>query len=947
MGQKAPDRRGDGDSSPGDLGDGPCRPVGGGADEPTLADTLSASVERGIDLAETGAETVWLAGTVRADSSSHCPNLGETVDANVVTSPAGDAIDAGAPTVGARQAEPRQPRVMPKIPDYEIFHELGRGGMGVVYKARQTGLQRLCALKMILGGAHATSEAATRFLTEAAAIAKLQHPNIVQIYHIGEADGLPFFELEFVPGGSLEKSLDGTPWSPKKAADMAEKLALAMGEAHRQGIVHRDLKPGNVLLTRDGSPKITDFGLAKAMDSETGVTRTESILGSPSYMAPEQAEGRTKEASPETDVYALGAILYELITGRPPFRGATLLETLEHVKHAEPVPPSRLVPNVPRDLETICLKCLSKEPEKRYRTADELAGELRSFLDDKPIKARPISRPARAVRWCRRNPRDAALVGLLTLLPFILAFGASFAAYRISRERDRAEEQRKIADQQKQIAERNEGIAKANAEEARKAQAEATKQANLALNTIYDVVTKAEENLRPRAEMGALRKELLELAMKNLDQIARDATNSKLADRTMGVALQRMGNFYEQMGNTEKGIETYRRSLEIFRRLMQDQPDEDWNSFNLAVSYDHLGETGREVEPEPGKLFDLYGRAQALRKGLVEHVRSPNPTPFQRKYAMAVSSIKLAALAMEVGDPKLALAKAIEALDVSVSLGRELPPESVKDRGPKELQQRLVLASANLFLGRANHRLGNESEARTRFQQAADQLQSIIESDPTNAYVQQELGRVYDAIGEMEQEQGHIPQCIEKYEAARSIFQDLVNKDQSNPEYRWYLANTQYHLGPVLHQQGDPAAADLLQQCLETRRFLEKNDPKNIQRTIELMLALARTGDIPGADALAEKVVAYAPRHPGKLFSAACAEALCVATGAAGKDEPQGSEFEERARDRHARRAVEILKMAAEHGYRDARALETNLDLDPIRDRDDFRALMQTLATAK
>jgi serine/threonine-protein kinase len=836
---------------------------------------------------------------------------------------------------------------MPKIPDYEIFNELGRGGMGVVYKARQIGLQRLCALKMILGGAHATPEAATRFLSEAAAIAKLQHPNIVQIYHIGEADGLPFFELEFVPGGSLEKALDGTPWPPEKAAGMAELLALAIGEAHRQGIVHRDLKPGNVLLTREGSPKITDFGLAKALDSESGVTRTESILGSPSYMAPEQAEGRTREASPATDTYALGAILYELITGRPPFRGATLLETIEQVKKAEPVAPSRLVPNVPRDLETICLKCLSKEPERRYLTAAELAEELRNFLDDKPIKARPISRLARAVRWCRRNPRDAVLLGILTLLPFILAFGASFSAYRISRERDRAEEQKGIAEQQKRIAERNEEQAKVNAEEARRAQAEATKQANHALNTIYDVVTKAEENLRPRAEMGGLRKELLELAMKNLDQIAVDATNSKLADRTMGVALQRMGNFYEQMGNTEKGIEAYRRSLEIFSRLMQIQPEEDWNPFNLAVSYDHLGETGREVEPDPQKLFDLYGRAQELRRRLVEDIQRPEPTRFQRKYAMAVSSIKLAALAMEVGDPDLARIKATEALHVSESLGQDLPPETnAKDRRPKELQQRLVLASSYYFLARANQRLGNEVEARTRFQQSVDQLEPITRADPTNAYTQQELGRVYDAIGEMELELGRIPQSIEKHQAARSIFQELSDKDKGNPEYRWYLANAVYHLAAVLQRQGDKSAAELFHECLSIRQFLQKNDPKNIQRSIELMLVIARDGDRDAASAMAENVVAYAPRHPGKLFAAACAMALCAAKRPAGEppSQPTGSEGAA-ARDRLAQRAVQILKMAIEHGYRDARALATNLDLESLRDRTDFQALAQNLAS--
>ena len=227
----------------------------------------------------------------------------------------------------------------------------------------------------------------------------MQHPNIVQIHHIGEADGLPFFELEYVDGGSLDRRLDGTPWPARRAAELIEPLARGVAEAHRLGIVHRDLKPGNVLLAADGTPKITDFGLAKSLAADSGLTRTDSIMGSPSYMAPEQAEGKTKQVGPLADVYALGAILYELLTGRPPFRGTTALETLEQVKNAEPVPPSRLVPGLPRDVETIALKCLQKEPAKRYDSAAALAEDLRRFLGGEPIVARPVPFWERAWRW--------------------------------------------------------------------------------------------------------------------------------------------------------------------------------------------------------------------------------------------------------------------------------------------------------------------------------------------------------------------------------------------------------------------------------------------------------------------------------------------------------------------------------------------------------------------
>ena len=257
------------------------------------------------------------------------------------------------------------------VPGYEVLSELGRGGMGVVYKARQVKLGRLVALKMILSGGHAGEADLARFRTEAEAIARLQHPNIVQIYEVGEHGGLPFFSLEFCGGGSLEKKRGGTPLPPAEAAVLVETLARAMQAAHEKGVIHRDLKPANVLLAEDGTPKITDFGLAKKLD-EAGQTASGAVMGTPSYMAPEQAGGQA--VGPLADVYALGAVLYECLTGRPPFKAATNLDTILQVVSDEPVPPAQLQPKTPRDLETICLKCLHKDPEKRYPSAAAAGG---------------------------------------------------------------------------------------------------------------------------------------------------------------------------------------------------------------------------------------------------------------------------------------------------------------------------------------------------------------------------------------------------------------------------------------------------------------------------------------------------------------------------------------------------------------------------------------------
>lgn len=323
------------------------------------------------------------------------------------------------------------PRAVPiEVPGYEILGVLGKGGMGVVYQARDRKLKRVVALKMILSGSHADEADLARFRTEAEAIARLQHPNIVQIYEVGEQQGLPFLTLEFCAGGSLEKRLNGTPLPAADASPLVETLARAVHAAHTAGILHRDLKPANVLLAGDGTPKVTDFGLAKKLD-EVGQTQSNAVVGTPSYMAPEQAGSRNRTLGPTADVYALGVILYECLTGRPPFRAATPLETLLQVMHDEPVAPRLLNPKTPRDLETIALMAMAKEPGRRYATAQELADDLRAYAEGRPIRARPVGLVGRAWRWTRRNPAAAALLlvgGVAALAVVALGVGLRYNA---------------------------------------------------------------------------------------------------------------------------------------------------------------------------------------------------------------------------------------------------------------------------------------------------------------------------------------------------------------------------------------------------------------------------------------------------------------------------------------------------------------------------------------
>jgi serine/threonine protein kinase len=348
---------------------------------------------------------------------------------------------------------------LPEVAGYEVLGLLGRGGMGVVYRARQVGLDRTVALKMVLTGFQAGPKDLARFRAEAAALARLQHPNIVQIYDVGETEGRPYFVFEFVAGGSLAQYLQGKPQPVRLAAQLVETLARAVHVAHANGVIHRDLKPANILLRDEGEgsvgefrhrsplaprlasldPKITDFGLAKCAggDGEAsdvrGPTVTGDLVGTPSYMAPEQAMVTRQPVGPAADVYALGAILYELLTGRPPFTGETPMATVLQVLNNDPVCVTSLRPDVPRDLETICLKCLRKEPRQRYGSARELAEDLRHFLRDEPIRARPVSAAETLWRWVRRHPAPAALLAAGLLAPALALITLSLLSAQLVR----------------------------------------------------------------------------------------------------------------------------------------------------------------------------------------------------------------------------------------------------------------------------------------------------------------------------------------------------------------------------------------------------------------------------------------------------------------------------------------------------------------------------------
>jgi formylglycine-generating enzyme required for sulfatase activity/tRNA A-37 threonylcarbamoyl transferase component Bud32 len=369
------------------------------------------------------------AGGESPDLDDYCrrfPELAVVLRRHFALLQSGSPLDGGWQVIPSADPGPRL------VPGYDILGELGRGGMGVVYRARQKSLNRIVALKMILNADLAGELERARFKAEAEAVARLQHPNIVQIFEVGAHEGRAYFSLEFCDGGSLKSYLAGKALPPAEAAALVATLARALHHAHGQGVIHRDLKPGNVLLSRRTSslacpgappgqagslsyePKVTDFGLAKRLDTE-GHTHPGDVLGTPGYMAPEQAAGRTAEIGPATDVYSLGVLLYECLTGRPPFLAASSWDTLQQVIHAEPLPPRQLQPRCPRDLETICLKCLAKTPARRYPTAAALADDLQRFLDGRPVQARRVGAAERLFKWARRRPAAAALLAVILL----------------------------------------------------------------------------------------------------------------------------------------------------------------------------------------------------------------------------------------------------------------------------------------------------------------------------------------------------------------------------------------------------------------------------------------------------------------------------------------------------------------------------------------------------
>lgn len=650
----------------------------------------------------------------------------------------------------------RLERELPQIPGYQMQSLIGRGGMGVVYRARQVALNRPVALKMIVTGRHATLQQLARFQIEAEALARLTHENIVQIYECGEHDAGPYLALELIEGKSLDEILKDKTYSPDEAARLCQILAEAIYAAHSRGVVHRDLKPANILITPDGQPKITDFGLAKRLSENSEWTKTDTVMGTPHYMAPEQASGDSQSVGPLADVYSLGTILYELLGGHPPFQNPNMAKLLGEICSEPPKPLRKKHPHIPKDLETICLRCLEKNPNQRYETADDLAEDLERYIEGHPILARPVGRVERITKWSRRHPATALM--LLGLVSLLLVIGVGGIAYhlRLRHEHDMTEQN-----------------------------------FQLATNAVDEILVElGEENFLNEPHQEVRRRKLLNTTLHFTQQLAQQKPENPRMQRNLGFCHRRLGDIHRLMGNYAPAKSAYHEAIAILKLLHQENPEDHQVTHQLASAYGFLGELERSTSQIPearssyAAALELYEELLADDANLPEH---------QGEYARVLSNLGI--IQKDTGE----LDEARKSLTASISRLESLTKTRSDDRNYSQ-----QLARSYINLGSVMRLQNALRKGQRPYQQAIAELKKLCDRYPTFAEYQYELALAYNNLGNLLSSGENYDEAILEHHKAEEIFQRLVEDHPKIPLYHQQLANTYNSLAVVNYRLKQP-----------------------------------------------------------------------------------------------------------------------------------------------
>lgn len=820
------------------------------------------------------------------------------------------------------------PSRMTHIGDYQITKILGKGGMGIVYRARHLTLKRDVAIKMMLAGANATVEQQQRFLTEARAVAHLQHPNIVQIFEVGQHDGMPYFTLELIDGESLDQQLRNKTLSERNAATLLQTLCTALQYAHDQGILHRDLKPANVLMTADGRPKVTDFGLARRVeedDEESSKTQVGTIMGTPRYMSPEQARGDVHLLMPATDQYSLGAVLYEMLTGRPPFVGARPLDTVMQVIQNDPVAPRELQPKLSVDLETICLKALQKDVSKRYDSCLAMADDLGRFLRGEPILARPVGRGERLWRWCKRNPVIASLLSVSAIALTAVAVVSTWSAIRLDAAATELQSKNETLEEQSNQLKQSAIVL----EEKNETLEQRTTRLQEFVQTMYGELRDFNVDDAPRVKPA--RDRMLNSFNDIMLQVVDELPKEGQAEAVYAAVKMGLVESLIDQQKTEEAESILSELETIYERRLILKQGSDAARNNLALLFSKVGNLKRDLRRDLAASLKAHLRALEIADSILQHPKAADDgkgrmQSWEARSLVAGAHTDLGATYYRLGDPKQAMIhfeksltlreEALEEFDQDPKMAEWPAEDRAAERSylQNDLHFRRLASAAALF------RSGRTAEAEPLLKQTFEAAREAMLSDPTNPRLRHEFVGQAGLWAEFLGFTGRGLEALAVLEESSPYLDGLLADDPDGVAFRRTVTVALYRLSQWRKelQQGDAAAP--LQQCLNIRRALAEAEPNNDRRQLDLMLVLARSGDISNAQPLIDKYLNHP--NPDTEMLIETTRALSQLTAHL----PGDSE-----RDALIQQAIQTIQKARSLGFNDSVYLTGEPDFIPVR----------------